>query len=35
MGTVVKNEYGMIVLANEAENNITFISSCSIDLFYT
>lgn len=34
MGTVIRNEYGMIVLANEAENNITFISSCSIDLFF-
>ena len=33
-GTVIKNEYGMIVLANEASNNITFISSCSIDRFY-
>lgn len=33
-GTVIKNEYGMIVLANEARTNITFISSCSIDLFY-
>lgn len=33
-GTVIRNEYGMIVLANEAENNITFISSCSIDLFF-
>lgn len=33
-GTVIKNEYGMIVLANEASNNITFISSCSIDVFY-
>ncbi|MBO1720084.1 collagen-like protein [Extibacter sp. GGCC_0201] len=34
-GTVIRNEYGMIVLANEAENNITFISSCSIDLFFS
>lgn len=33
-GTVIQNEYGMIVLANETTNNITFISSCSIDLFY-
>lgn len=33
MGTVIRNEYGMIVLANEAANNITFISTCSIDLF--
>ncbi|SCJ38799.1 Uncharacterised protein [uncultured Eubacterium sp.] len=33
VGTVIRNEYGIIVLANEAENNITFISSCSIDLF--
>lgn len=33
VGTVIRNEYGMIVLANEAENNITFVSSCSIDLF--
>ncbi|MFQ7302353.1 MAG: collagen-like protein, partial [Beduini sp.] len=32
-GTVVRNEYGMIVLANEERNNVTFISSCSIDLF--
>ncbi len=35
VGTVVKNEYGIIVLANEASNNVTFISSCSIDLFFT
>lgn len=35
VGTVIRNEYGMIVLANEAVNNITFISSCSIDLFFT
>lgn len=34
VGTVIRNEYGMIVLANEAENNISFISSCSIDLFF-
>ena len=34
-GTVIINEYGMIVLANEAENNITFISSCSIELFFS
>lgn len=34
IGTVIENEYGMIVLANEASNNITFISSCRIDLFY-
>ena len=33
-GTVIQNEYGMIVLANEASGNITFITSCSIDLFY-
>ena len=33
-GTVIKNEYGMIVLANEVNNNITFISTCSIDLFF-
>lgn len=32
-GTVVKNEYGMIVLANEANSNIAFISTCKIDLF--
>ena len=32
-GTVIKNEYGMIVLANEADANITFVSPCSIDLF--
>lgn len=34
VGTVIKNEYGMIVLANEAGSNITFVSSCSIDLFF-
>ena len=34
VGTVIKNEYGMIVLANEVSTNITFISSCNIDLFY-
>ena len=34
MGTVRRNEYGMIVLVNETAANITFISSCSIDLFY-
>nr|WP_330370511.1 hypothetical protein [Enterocloster bolteae] len=34
VGTVIENEYGMIVLANEAANNVTFISSCNIDLFY-
>lgn len=33
LGTVIENEYGMIVLANEAGTNITFISSCKIDLF--
>ena len=33
-GTVIRNEYGMIVLSNEANTNITFISPCSIDLFY-
>ena len=33
-GTVIRNEYGVIVLADEAANNITFISSCSIDLFF-
>ncbi|WP_242846231.1 hypothetical protein [Anaeromassilibacillus senegalensis] len=35
VGTVIRNEYGMIVLANETAATITFISSCSIDLFYT
>ena len=34
VGTVIKNEYGMIVLANEARTNITFVSSCNIDAFY-
>ena len=34
VGTVIENEYGLIVLANEAANNVTFISSCNIDLFY-
>lgn len=34
-GTVVKNEYGMVVLADEARTNITFVSACSIDLFLT
>ena len=34
VGTVIENEYGMIVLANEAANNVTFISSCNIDLCY-
>ena len=33
-GTVIRNEFGMIVLANEAAATITFISSCSIDLFF-
>ena len=33
-GSVIKNEYGMIVLANEANTNITFVSTCNIDLFY-
>lgn len=33
-GTVIRNEYGMIVLANEAAANITFVSTCDIDLFY-
>ena len=33
VGTVVRNEYGMLVLSNEARTNITFVSSCSIDLF--
>ncbi len=33
-GTVIQNQYGMIVLANEAAGNITFISSCTIDLFF-
>nr|WP_308054077.1 collagen-like protein [Enterocloster lavalensis] len=32
-GTVIRNEFGMIVLANEAAATVTFISSCSIDLF--
>ncbi len=35
VGTVICNEYGMIVLANEAQNSITFIPSCSIDLVFT
>ena len=34
MGTVIKNEYGMIVLASEDDPNITFISLCSIDAFF-
>ena len=33
-GTVIRNEFGMIVLANEAAATITFLSSCSIDLFF-
>ena len=33
VGTVIRNEYGMLVLSNEARTNITFVSSCSIDLF--
>ena len=33
IGTVIRNEYGMIVLANQTNRNITFVSSCSIDLF--
>lgn len=33
-GTVIRNEYGMVVLANEANNAITFVSACSIDLFF-
>lgn len=31
-GTVIKNEYGMIVLENQANNYITFISSCRIEV---
>lgn len=34
VGTVIRNEYGMIVLANVADNNIIFISSCNIDEFF-
>ena len=33
IGTVIRNEYGMIVLANQTNRNITSVSSCSIDLF--
>lgn len=33
-GTVIRNEYGMIVLADEPNNNISFISTCKIDLVY-
>lgn len=33
-GTVIRNEYGMIVLENMAENYITFVSSCHADLAY-
>lgn len=33
-GNVIVNEPGMIVLANSDRNNITFISSCSIDVLY-
>lgn len=33
-GTVIRNEYGMIVLENTAENYITFVSSCHADLAY-
>ena len=33
VGNVIRNEYGMLVLSNEARTNITFVSSCSIDLF--
>ncbi len=33
-GTVIRNEYGMIVLQNTADNYITFVSSCRADLAY-
>ena len=33
-GTVIRNEYGMIVLSNEDDANITFVSTCNVDLFY-
>lgn len=33
-GTVIKNEYGMVVLADTNQNNVTFVSSCKIDLIY-
>ena len=33
-GTVIRNEYGMVVLSNEEDANITFVSTCNIDLFY-
>ena len=31
VGTVIRNEYGMIVLDNEVGNSLTFISSCDIE----
>ena len=34
VGTVIRNEYGIIVLTNETNTNITYISSCNIDLFF-
>ena len=33
VGTVIRNEFGMVVLSNAERNNITFVSTCSIDLF--
>lgn len=33
-GDVIINEPGVIVLANKERNNITFVSSCRIDVFY-
>ena len=33
-GNVIVNEPGMIVLQNPERNNITFVSSCSIDVMY-
>ena len=33
-GTVIRNEYGMIVLNDPNSNSVSFISSCRIDLAY-
>ena len=33
-GTIIRNEYGMVVLNDPNANNISFVSSCRIDLVY-
>lgn len=34
-GTVIRNEYGMIVLEDTVRNNISFVSSCRADIIYS